>query len=142
MSCTTEIARNEMFAAVVAGLAGFVGVTMKWQGKDTPDPPENQSLYTFATINTANEGQASLANAFSEMRWRSEGTLVVQCFAPLNKGSIESAMAMALALKRHFRRLATPGGVWFRNVSAKESGRDSAWYQVNFKATFSFDEIQ
>lgn len=142
MTCTTETARAEMFAAVVAGLAGISGITMKWQGKDTNEPPSNQAPYTFASINTANEGQASLANAFSKMRWNSEGTLKVQCFAPLNKGSIDSAMEMALALKRHFRRLVTPGGVWFRHASAEESGMDSAWYQCNFKVTFSFDELQ
>jgi hypothetical protein len=142
MTCSTETARAEMFAAVVTGLAGIQGITMKWQGKDSNDPPVNQSPYIFASINTANEAQSSLANAFSKMRWKSEGTLMVQCFAPLNKGSIDAAMGMALALKRHFRKLSTPGGVWFRNVSAKEGGASAAWYQVNFKATFSFDELQ
>lgn len=142
MTCTTETARAEMFAAVVAGLAAIPDVTMKWQGKDTNDPPSSQSKYVFASINTANEGQASLANAFSRMRWNSEGTLKVQCFAPLNKGSIDSAMAMALALKRHFRKTVTPGGVWFRHAIVEESGRDAAWYQCNFKVTFSFDELQ
>jgi len=139
---STEAARDEMLSAVVAGLAGFSGLTMKWQGKDTNEPPSSQLPYTFTSINTAGEGQASLSDAIGKTKWKSEGTLKVQCFAPLDKGSIDAAMAIALALKRHFRKLATPGGVWFRNASVEEGGRDAAWYQVNFKVTFSFDELQ
>jgi len=141
MTTTTEIARDEMMAAVVAALEPF-SVDMRWQGKDKPNPPNGELPYTFTAITTALEGQASLTGAFSKTRWNSQGTIMVQCYAPLNLGSIDAAMAMALAVKRYFRKLSTPGGVWFRNASAKEIGVSTSWYQVNFTATFTFDEIQ
>lgn len=142
MSATTEQARAEMLAEVALGLSAFPGLLMRWQGKDSHEPPASQEKYVFSSVSTANEGQTSLSNARGEMRWNSEGTLMVQCYAPLNKGSIDAAMSMALALKRHFRKLSTPGGVWFRNASAKEIGMSAAWFQANFTATFTFDEIQ
>lgn len=142
MTTTAEVARDEVLGAVAAALGAYPDVVQKWQGKDTPDPPPSQSRWSFASMTTANEGQASLANAFAQMKWNTQGVLMVQCFAPLNKGSIDAAMELALSLKRHFRKLITPSGVWFRNASAKEIGTLSSWYQVNFTSTYTFDELQ
>lgn len=140
MAVTSIQAVDEMYGAVKAALVvSFSTVERRYDGKDSHTPPDVQSSWIYATVRHASGGQAALAGAGGVRRWNRAGTLIVQCFAPLNKKGREVAMSIAVALRDHIQSLQTSGGVWFTNATFREVGVSDAWYQVNFSATFSYD---
>ena len=87
-------------------------------------------------------GQASLSCEHGKRRWRREGFVIVQCFAPLDAGGITLAQRMAESVRDAYQGQATPGGVWFRRATTQEAGPDSAWFQVNAVIQFTYDEVR
>jgi len=140
MSESSEQAVNEMYAAVKAAIVvPFPDVERRYDGKDSHTPPDTQTSWIYAAIRHADGGQAALAGADGSRRWNRTGTLIVQCFVPINKKGREVATSIAAALRDYIQGLHTVGGVWFTNATFREVGVSDGWYQVNFSATFSYD---
>lgn len=86
--------------------------------------------------------QASLSCEHGERRWRRNGMIFVQCFAPLDKGGATLAQRMAESARAVYEGTSTPSGVWFRDASTMEVGMDRAWFQVNAFAQFTYDDVR
>lgn len=142
MTATVQQATDDMFGAVKAPLvSAFPDVVRKYDGIDDHEPPDANVSWVYASVRHAAGSQGSLAGADGSRRWNRQGTLIVQCFVPLHLTGRDGAMAIAAALQNSIQRLHTPHGVWFTNATLREVGVSDAWYQVNFSATFSYDDI-
>lgn len=140
MTATIVQARDDMNGLVKSILtAAYSDVQVFWDGIEQADPPDPLISWARVTIRHTNGGQASLAGAFGRRRWQRSGLLMVQCFASLPKGGVDKAVAMGEALLNGVQAVQTPNGVWFRNGTSNEVGKDNPWYQVNFSANFTYD---
>jgi hypothetical protein len=140
MTTTSEQAVNEMYGAVKAALVVlYPAVERRYDGKDSHEPPDTQTSWIYADVRHADGGQGALAGADGTRRWNRNGTIIVQCFVPVNKQGREVASAIAATLRDYFQSLQTESGVWFTNATFREVGVSDGWYQVNFSSTFSYD---
>ena len=143
MTATTPIAIDEsasLFAAMVK--TTFPLAVVRWAGKDTGAPPEAAKAWFRWSMQHTEGRQASLACVDGVRRWRRNGLITVQCFAPLDKGGITTAQRMAEAVRDVYQGASTPSGVWYRRATTQEVGQDTAWYQVNTTAMFTYDEVR
>lgn len=143
MTCSTPLATDEIKGVIleVIALEAFDDVVVQWQGIDKLEPPAADVDWMRVTVEHDSGNQASLAGADGARRWRRTGTVIVQNFAQLNKGSSDRAEEMACAVRDAYQGRATESGVWFRNCGIREVGPDKFWYQTNAFATFEYDEV-
>lgn len=145
MTATYDQAKDEMFALVKAA-ADIVApsIYVEWQGKEssTPPPQEGEWLAVTCKHTPGASGQASLSCEHGKRRWRRQGMLYVQCFAPSKAGGLKRAMALACAFRDAIQASkGTPSGVWFRDPTAYEVGPDRNWFNANTSARFQYDEV-
>lgn len=143
MTADALTARDDVMALLAPAIAALGGdVVVRWQGVGSNEPPEGDKRWLRVTMNHTDGRQASLAGATPVKRWNRTGLVMVQCFAPLAKGSIKEAIKMATAVQNALQGKATPNCVWFRNAQINEVGPDKFWYQVNMTAIFDYDEAR
>jgi hypothetical protein len=144
VTTTTANARDEMLTIVsVTMAAAFPTAEVRYDGKPVPTPPPADGVWVRASLRHAEGRQGSLSCEHGERRWRRLGTLAVQCFAPLSGPKpLQTAEAVACAIRDAFQGAATPGGVWFREATTNEVGPDASWYQVNATVLFEYDEVR
>lgn len=145
MTATYDQARKEMLQ-LVADVAGVVAPSIRidWQGKEnnTPPPQDDEWLTVSLRHSPGGSGQASLSCEHGKRRWRREGMLYVQCFAPLSAGGLKRAMTLACAFRDGIQKSkGTPSGVWFRDPTAYEVGPDRNWFNANSSARFTYNEV-
>lgn len=146
MTASYTEARDEMMALVAAAKA-IVAPTarIEWEGgpESATSPGQTEEwLHVSMQHDVTGSRQASLSCANGKRRWRREGMLFVQCFAPLSAGGLKRAMVLAVAFRDAFQASqGTPGGVWFRNPTAREIGPDRNWFNANASARFTYDEV-
>lgn len=143
MTTTTPVAIDEC-AAIMNTMAASLYPTaaLRWTGKQVNTPPAADTSWFRWTMQHTEGGQASLSCEHGERRWRRNGLIIVQCFAPLDKGGLTLAQRMAESVRDAYQGMDTPGGVWFRNATTQEVGIDDAWYQVNAVIQFTYDEVR
>lgn len=143
MTTNTPEAIDEC-AAIFNQLAvtSFPLAQVRWTGKEANEPPAADLSWFRWTMQHADSGQASLSCEHGERRWRRNGLIIVQCFAPLDKGGLTAAQRMAESVRDAYQGTATPGGVWFRDATTQEIGTDNAWYNVNAIIQFTYDEVR
>lgn len=140
MTATVVQAREDM-NQLVSGIlvTAYPHAKVFWDGVEQSTPPAPLDTWARVTIRHTNGGQATLSGAFGKRRWARSGLLLVQCFVPLPKGGVDAAVAMGELLLNGVQSAQTPNGVWFRNATSNEVGKDDPWYQVNFSANFTYD---
>jgi hypothetical protein len=143
MTANVATASNEMNTMVNdIMVAQWAGVLIQWQGKTDDKAPEPTAKWIRVYIKHASGSQASLASDTGKRKWSRTGVIIVQCFVPLNNGGLDVARAIAASLQNGFQGKSSPSCVWFRNATVTEVGRDNSWYQVNFSALFTYDDVQ
>lgn len=143
MTTTTANAIDEcaaIFAA--AALAAHPTAEIRWDGKESNLPPPADKSWFRWSMQHSQSGQATLSCEHGERRWRREGLIIVQCFGLLDKGGLTLAQRMAESVRDAYEGAATPGGVWFRNVTTQEVRPDGLYYQVNAIAQFNYDTVR
>lgn len=146
---TTE-ARDEIFGMFRLNWGNLAGAVVGgdpppiiWQGQEQLAPQIVNGAYARAVVLHQSGMQASLAGDTGIKMWRRSGVVIVQCFGPLSSGKgLTIAEGLATIVKNSFEGLASPGGIWFRNVRINEVGPNDAWYQVNTIADFTYDEVR
>lgn len=141
MSCDTATACNQMNELVAQIMATMPEVMIQWQGKGSEEPPAMDKRWIRVYVIHANGAQATLSDEQGRKKWSRNGSLIIQCFAPQDDGGLDVARAIATKLQDAIQNAQTAGGVWFRNVGIRESGRTQYWQQVNVNATFTYDSI-
>lgn len=145
MPTTTANAIDEMFAIIrAAAITISPTLHIEWEGVGNNTPPPQTAEWIRASCAHDPEAsyQATLSCEHDQRRWRREGQLFVQCFAPLKAGGLPRALAMASTFRDALQSSATPGGVWFRRVGAREVGAHNSLYQANTSARFQYDEVK
>ena len=104
-------------------------------------PPNAQSAWARVTLRNILGNQASLTGALATSRFDREGLLTVQVFVPAGEG-LSEAYQLAKIVADAYEGVASPNGVWFRNVRVNEIGEDGDFYQVNVLVDFSYSEIK
>lgn len=143
MTATTPIAIDEC-AAIMNTMAAslYPNAELRWTGMEQKDPPAVGTSWFRWTMQHTEGGQASLSCEHGERRWRRNGLIIVQCFAPSDKGGLTLAQRMAESVRDAYQGQATPSGIWFRNATTQEVGFDEGWYNVNAVIQFTYDEVR
>lgn len=143
MSTTTPVAVDEMMAVVKAAVDAYdPTIEVRWPGVEKQSPPAGDIRWMRVSYAHDDSDQASLAGADGARRWRRQGQLFVQCFAPLAAGGLPVASEMACVIRDAFEGKATTSGVWFRRATTNEVGPSASWYQVNASSTFEYDTVR
>lgn len=147
MPTTTANAVDEMLGLVwTAALALSPALHIEWEGlpslSNEPPPQDKEWIRAGVKHDPSGSSQGSLSCQHGVRRWRREGQLYVQCFAPIKAGGLKRSMEMACAFRDAIQGASTPGGVWFRRVTAREVGPHNSLYQSNTSARFQYDEVK
>lgn len=142
MTTTTPIAIDECATLMQDVVLLYPDAETLWAGMEKKDPPAVDKSWFRWTMQHTEGGQASLSCEHGERRWRRNGLIIVQCFAPLDQGGLTLAQRMAESVRDAYQGKATPGGVWFRNATTQEVGVDDGWYHVNAIIQFTYDEVR
>jgi hypothetical protein len=108
---------------------------------DVSDEPPTSGAYARLTLVHTGGTQATLANAEGKRRWRATGTLTIQLFTPPGGGQVLSDQLLVIT-KNAFQGVTTADGVTFRDVTIREIGAVSGWYQANVLVAFEYDEVR
>ena len=150
MTATYEQAKGDMFTLVKAARdaeSTMAGLYTNWQGvpQNPGDKPSQDEEWIQVSIRHDQTGsrQASLACHHGRRRWRREGSLFIQCFAPLQSGGLKRAITMASIFRDAIQAsTGTPHGVWFRNPAATEGDTEKNWEYALASARFTYDEVK
>jgi hypothetical protein len=131
---TLNDARGIIYAAFVAG----IGATPFTLDNENYDPPTDAVWYRLA-VRHADRNQESLGG-LGARKFESEGSVFVQCFAPLDSGA---ALADTLAeTARSIFEGKTLTQIRFTSAAVREIGPTDDWYQINVEATFTYTETK
>lgn len=133
MSLTVEQARDEMTALFATAWSPRAVV---WDGV-AGKPPNTRAPWARFTIRHADGGSAAIGNR----RFRREGTIFIQLYAPVGDGLSALDPLTKIAMDA-YEGQSTAGGAWFRDVRSREIGPDGDWYQVNVLVDFEYHEIK
>lgn len=112
---------------------GLAAVPIHWPGVEF-DPPADGSAWARFTMLHAAGGDAGHGG---EMYDR-EGSVIVQCFAPIGGGQLEAQQMANAALAAFEGKQAE--SVWFHDTHPVDVGTDRLWYQTNAVATFRYNQ--
>lgn len=133
MSLTVEQARDEMTALFEAAWSPRA---VLWDGVGGK-PPNTRVPWARFTIRHSDGGSAAIGNR----RFRREGTIFIQLYAPVGDGLSALDPLTKIAMDA-YEGQSTAGGAWFRDVRSREIGPDGDWYQVNVLVDFEYHEIK
>jgi hypothetical protein len=130
---------NGLIAAVV--LPPYKTV---WEGKvvKEADKPTASDSWIRVGVQHVEGRQASLAGADGRRRWRRNGFVFVQAFAPLRTTSVKGATTLACLARDALQGNSTLDCAWFRNARIAEVGESLDWFQVNATIDFEYDEVK
>ena len=136
---TFDEARDVMVGVFYSAWKTLGSLPIVWT--DIPgDVPKGETVWARVTLRHATGGQASLAGEDGARRWKREGTLFVQVFAPVGDGSVK-VYATAQAVSNAFQS-ARGLSVWFRNIRINEVGTSGAFEQINVLVDFTYDDVR
>lgn len=120
------------------GGAGYATNNIRW--KDVAgDVPTEDFIWCRVTIKHSESPQTSFGDDTSNAkRYSNEGTVFVQCFAPVGSG-MEAARTIAEIVVKGYRN-SRHADVWFRNARMKEVGTSGAFEQINVLTDFTYDD--
>ena len=101
------------------------------------------SLAAWARLSVRNTlGTQETLGRVGQRNFSRRGSAIVQVFTPLNQGTAQ-ARSLATVAKNAFEGKTLSGtDVTFRDVTIREIGPDSTWYQINVDAAFEFFETK
>jgi hypothetical protein len=102
--------------------------------------PTAQDTWARPVVRFADGHQGSLGDTTTGRMWTRVGSVIVQVFTPVGRG-LSPARVAANIVAKAYEGVASPGGVWFRNVRLQEIGADGDFVQVNVVADFTYDEV-
>lgn len=154
MATTYPVAVDDMYRIVTAawnaggtGAAAILGESAELRYVDVEKPGKVATDKYFGRIveSQVSEPLASLSNnvvAPGNRRYRAEGILRVELFAPKSKSSSKDKLRLlAQSVKLALRGKETPNGVEFNNVRINNVDAEELFYRLNVVAEYAYDEI-
>lgn len=134
---TLNEARGAIYEAFVAGWGSTSLFTFDNESFDPPD----DAAWARLTVRHAIRAQESLGG-IGARKFESEGSAIVQCFAPLDSGA-SLADALAEVARSIFEgKTLLPEVIRFTSAEIQEIGPTDAWYQINCTASFSYTQTK
>lgn len=132
---------NAEWAANTTAIVGYVP-QVYWHGKVEVTKPPGDRHFVRVSVQTVSERQATLAYAGGTKRYRTDGLVLVQLFAPINSAPAwRQCQRLAVLAKNAYRGQTASGNIWFRNVRINELLPEVAYHRINVVAEYEFDEI-
>lgn len=101
---------------------------------------DDNTAWASSVIRHALGFQATLGGP-SYRTFERQGVVIVSIYAPVGKG-LQDSYALAKVIADAFEGKASPNGVWFKNITIQEIGRDGQFFQVNVLTEFSYTETK
>lgn len=109
---------------------------------DTPrDRGDDENPWARATVLHVDGFQATLKSPNGQARYERAGLLTVQIFVSSGSG-LQATYDLVKIVSDAFEGKSASGGLWFRDVRAREIGRDGAFRQTNVIVRFEYDEVK
>lgn len=134
MSMTLDQARDEM-TAVFWDVWEATTHPVAWQD-EAFEPPAASSWARFTIRHELGRNKAIGNKSFLR-----QGNIFIQIFVPVGDG-LSASDDLAKIVAGAYEGTSTPGGAWFRNVTAREIGRDGNWTQFQVRVDFEWTEIK
>lgn len=104
--------------------------------------PANGDPWLRVKVTHTAGAQATIGGSPGNKRFRNVGLFTAELFTPTGSGSAGADQYIQV-LKATFQGNRTRGdGAFFYNVRSKEIGQNDNWFQTNFIAEFSWDEVR
>ena len=139
MSLTYEEAYDEMTAMMKASWDATGYQIFYETVRDEQDTSTDPFVYYSSKLGSA--FQAAMGAAAGQRMFRRRGMIIIQLFCRSGKGLSES-LQLAKVIADTYEGKSSPGGVWFKNVTPKDMGRDGIFQQTNIVVEFEYDEIK
>lgn len=138
MSLTYEQANDDMLSLLKAAW-DQTGYMIHWEGiRDQRDT--DMSPWATVVVRHATGQQDTLGGAGSRQFLR-RGTILVGINTPSTSG-LSEAYQLAKVVADAYEGVASPNGVWFRNVRINENGRNGTFNQMNVVVDFEYYETK
>lgn len=140
MTATFSEAQDQvmgLFAAAWVFAPGSPPVHYPDRAEPAGFPPKS-GAWARVTMEDTESDRVSLGRT---ARYRTDGVLIVQLFAPGGTGR-QTTRALAELVIGAFRGKRTAGGVWFHREVARDVGADGPWWQTNVVIEYQYDTIQ
>ena len=112
-----------------------------WESVKVRESNLNYDLpWASVTIRHAAANQVTLGG-IGQRSFLRNGTLIIAIFSPIGNG-LQSGYELARLSATAYEGVASPNGVWFRNVRIQEIGRDGEYMQINVLADFEYTETK
>lgn len=146
---TTQVqARDALFDAIEDALAAdsiTTSIVRQYDNvrSDTPSGVDAQGRplpYIRTTVRGIDGAQDTMGDV-GNRRFTSQGIVTVQIFTAPGDGHALSDTIVPV-VRRAMQSLRSPNGVWLTNISPPiEVGVTGAWFQVNVRAFFTYEEV-
>lgn len=111
---------------------------VKWE--DLPgDVPVTETPWAKVLVQHTSGQLSSLGGGKVLRKWRRDGVIVVQVFAPAGQGKT-LAVSLGQVVVDAYQNANTE--IHYRNVQLVESGTDGAFYRVDIYANFEYDDVR
>lgn len=134
-------AKQIIYAALTAGWIGDVDTTLTLDNDDF-DPPA-KTLWGRGVVRHLGSSQETLGDT-GNRKFERSGSLIVQLFAPLDKGTIPSDNQAEIVQGLFEGKTLVSGGdqVIFTDAVIREIGPTEDGYQTNVEAFFTYHETK
>lgn len=146
-----QTAINDIFTLInsawIAGAATAVGETaeLRFVGVEKEGKIPTDKFWGRVSTQGVNEGQASIANgvgAPGNRRWRADGLVYVQLFAPKSRNTaMQKLRALAQLARNAYRGKQSVNGVSFYNARIQELDPEELFHRINVVAEYQYDEL-
>lgn len=140
MPCSFSEAQDQVIGVFSTAWATLSPVPPVHYPDRVPDEPFPPKSGTWARV-TMQDTEGDRVSLGRTARYRTDGVLIIQLFAPGGTGR-QTTRALAELVLAAFRGKRTAGGVWFHRERAQDVGADGHWWQTNVVIEYQYDTIQ
>lgn len=139
--------RAKVFNAWKANSAAIVGYVpeMRFADVQKETTPDKSKYWARVSVIATADKQATLSTCVDRAyarRYRENGTVVVQVFAPVNATRGDYLLGKLCELVQNaLRGTKTPGGIWFRNAGIRPLPQEDLFLRRNVICNYERDEI-
>ena len=134
---TLNEARGAIYAAFVAGWGATSAFTFDNENYSAPA----EAVWARVTVRHGSRAQESLGPV-NGRKFESSGSVIVQCFAPLDSGASLADTLAQVAQGIYEGKTLSPEQIRFTSSTIREIGPTEDWYQINVEATFTYTETK
>lgn len=132
---------NDGWQADAAEIVGYVPV-IRWPGQFEETTPDVTKHWGRVSTQTVSQEKANLSNSPGDNRYRTDGILFLQLFAPLtDPQGFDKMNALAELARNAYRAKQLPGDAFFRNERKRELANDNKFFRCNVIVEYQYDAI-